>query len=399
MEQVLKGAYNILPMDKVIYGPDSVKQVASEVDRLGGKRAFIVTVDPLVKETELVQKIQEILGNRYVGTYADVVQHVPRLSVIEGAKAAREAGADILISVGGGSPIDSAKAIALCLAEGLTEASQLDNYMIKFQNPDMLEVPSMKKQAIPHISISTTLSVAEFTNIVGITDEERKAKDLYQDNKLLAKVVILDPEMTITTPAWLWASTAMRAMDHAVEGVYSKSHMPVTDALGLMAISMLFKYLPTSIKDPQNVGARGQCQVAGWLSIYGLTNVMMGISHGIGHQLGARCNVPHGVTSCLMLPHAMEFNRPVTADCQAMIARAMGVDTKGMTDEEASKKAVETMFNFIRDLGVAPRLRDWGVKETDLDAVADETMQDMAVVTNPRPVTRADAIELLMKAW
>jgi alcohol dehydrogenase len=314
-------------------------------------------------------------------------------------KAAKKAGADVFVSVGGGSPIDSARAMALCLAEGLTEACQLDNYMVKFQYPDKVEIPSMRREAIPHISISTTLSMAEFTNIAGITDEERKVKDLYIDNNLMVKVAILDPEMTVTTPAWLWGSTGIRSMDHAVESICSISHMPLNDALSLAAISMLFEHLPTSTEDPKDIAARGQCQIAGWMSIFGITNVMVGLSHGIGHQLGAICNAPHGVTSCLMLPHIMEFNRPVTADRQAIIAKAMGIDTRGMTDEEAATKAADTLYNFIKDLKVSQRLRDWGVQEANFEVIADSAMQDMVVAGNPRPVRREDIIELLRKAW
>lgn len=397
---VLKGSYEILPMARVIYGPGQIAQLPAQADALGAKRALIITGNTLATQTELVDQLRGVLGDRCAGVFSASKQHVPRQTVLEATEAARSAGADLLISFGGGSPIDISKAVALCLAEDVTTPEHLDRYRIKFQYPDQLAIPAMTGQAIPHLAISTTLSVGEFTHIAGVTDEVRKVKDLYLDPQLTPRVVFLDPELAVATAPWLWASTGMRAVDHATEAIYSLSHMPVTDALCTNALTLLFEYLPRASQDPSDVAARGQTQVAAWMSIWGLANVQVGLSHGIGHQLGARCNVPHGVTSCIMLPHVMDYNRPVTADRQAVIARAIGVDTRGMSDEEAAGAAAERMREFIKGLGVPTRLRDVGVTEDDFAGIAKDALEDLVVATNPRPIRdREEVLALLRQAW
>ena len=182
-------------------------------------------------------------------------------------------------------------------------------------------------------AIPTTLSAGEFTYFVGITDEDRKVKDLYVDRRITAKAVILDPELTMETPERLWLGTGMRAVDHCIEAMCSSTAQPFIDALAYRALNMLVRYLRETRADPGDAAARGQCMVAAWMSVCGLANVTLGLSHGIGHQLGARCNVPHGETSAVMMPHVMAFNRDVTtATRQAWVAEAMGVDIAGMSE-------------------------------------------------------------------
>ena len=323
------GEYTFPKLEKVIFGPGSVGRLAEQVDRLGGRRAFVITGNTLANKTDLVERIRSGLGDRCAGVYSRSQQHVPRDAVLEATEEARSAGANLVISFGGGSPIDLAKMVALCLAQDVRTEADLDAYRIRFQYPDKLEIPAIPNPSIPHIAVSTTLSAGEFTAFAGCADWARQAKDLYTADHLIPRVCFLDPELTAATPGWLWGSTGVRSVDHCVKEICSQVHQPFADALALRALDLLFTYLPRASTDPEDIAARGQCQVAAWLANYSLPNVQVGLSHGIGHQLGARCDMPHGVTSCIMLPAVMDFNRPVNADRQAFLAPAMGVDTAG----------------------------------------------------------------------
>ena len=398
-KQMLSGTYTAPGVERVHYGAGSVSKLTEELDRLGASRALIITGRTLKKEGALLQRIQVLLGNRCAGVFSETRQHVPRPTVIAATEAAREVDADVLVSFGGGSPIDTAKLVAMCLAEEVSDEDQLDRYRILFQYPDRLEIPAVNSDCLPHVSISTTLSAGEFTNFAGATDEIRKVKDLYTGDGLWVTTAILDPEMATATPSWLWASTGIRSVDHAVETVCSRNSLPVADALALEALRLLFQNLPESAAERQNLEAALICQIAAWMSISSLTNVQVGLSHGLGHQLGARADVPHGVTSCIILPRVLEFNLPVTGEEQRRIAEAMGVDTRALTDEAASAAAVEELEGLIDRLGIPRRLRDWGVSESDLPAIATDALEDLVVASNPRPITGPEEIvELLHRA-
>lgn len=391
-------------IDKVYYGQGCLANLPSEVDRLGASRVFIITGHSLKEQGTLLGRIQDLLGDRCAGVFAETRQHVPRETVLAATRAAQKVDADLLISFGGGTPNDTAKLVALCLAENITSTDQLDRYRIRFQYPDKLDVPTPTNPCLPHISITTTLSAGEFTNFAGSTDTDRKVKDLYTGENLWVSAAFLDPEVTTATPGWLWASTGIRAVDHAIESVCSKSAMPFADALALEALSMLFQHLPPSTRDREadkndDLTSAGYCQVAAWMSFHAGTNVWVGLSHGIGHQLGARADVPHGVTSCIMLPRVMEYNRSVTAPQQRRIAGAMGIETEGMSDEEASIAAVSALEDLIDRLGVPRRLRDWGVSQEDFAPIVHDAMEDMVVAFNPRPIAnQEELVELLQRA-
>lgn len=398
-KQILSGTYTVPAVERVHYGAGSVSNLTEELDRLGASRALIITGRTLKEEGALLQRIRDLLGNRCAGVFSETRQHVPRSTVLAATKAARETNADALVSFGGGSPIDAAKLVALCLAEDVSHEDQLDRYRILFQYPDRLEIPAVNSECLPHISISTTLSAGEFTNFAGATDEIRKVKDLYTGAGLWVTAAILDPEMATATPGWLWASTGIRSVDHAIETVCSRNSQPVADALALEALRLLFQHLPASAGDRQNQEEAVICQIAAWMSISSLNNVQVGLSHGLGHQLGARADVPHGVTSCITLPRVLEFNRPVTGAEQRRIAEAMGIDTRGLTDDAASEAAVEELERFIDQLGIPRRLSDWGVSESDLPAIATDALEDLVVASNPRPITGTEeVVELLHRA-
>ena len=397
----LKGIFKIPSMKRVYYGPDCVDSLGVEIDEHGAKKVFIVASNTLATKTDLVDRVQGILRGKAVGVFHHVSQHVHRESVLEATEQARRAGADFLVSVGGGSPIDCAKSMALCLAEGVTEIDQLDAYSLRFEYPDKIELPAQKhpEKTIKHISLSTTLSAGEFTDIAGMTDSQRKIKELFMYAPLMPVAAFLDPTLAVHTPAWLWAATGMRAVDHCVEAYVSQLHMPFVDTLAKEALTMLVRDLPASAENPEDVAGRGRCQVACWMSLFGLLNVQVGLSHGIGHQLGARCDVPHGVTSCIMLPHVMDFNMPVVKDRQAKLGEAFGIDPRGMSVDEGAQAFIAALRRFVEGLGVPTRLSEAGVTKEDFPGIVEDALHDLVVATNPRPVRKEDVFAILEKAY
>ena len=399
--QELKGHFTMLPMDEVHFGCGSLENLSAELEKQGVSRAVVVTGNTLARKTDLVERVVAAAGNRCAGVFHETAQHVPRRTVIAAAAYARERNADALISFGGGTPNDTAKAALICLAEGIDEPDGLDAYRIRFTYPDRVEIPSLTNDPIPMFAIPTTLSAGEFTYFVGVTDEARKVKDLYVDRRITAKAVFLDPDLTLETPERLWLGTGMRAVDHCIEALCSSTAQPFIDALAYRALNMLVRHLRETRADPGDKAARGQCMVAAWMSVCGLANVTLGLSHGIGHQLGARCNVPHGETSAVMMPHVMAFNREATMTRQAWTAEAMGVDIAAMSEEEAATAAADEVATLVRDdMGLPWRLRDVGVGHADFAGIAADALEDIIVAGNPRPVTSTNqVIQLLHKAW
>jgi alcohol dehydrogenase class IV len=395
----LQGAFTFLPQERVIFGKGAVVQLAAEIDRQGCQRAFVMTGTTIATKTDLLDRLREVLGSRFAGVYYPIGQHTPRPDVLAAADRAREVQADVLVSLGGGSPVDGTKGVALCLAEDIHTDAQLDPYRVR--GPRGLRFnPQYQGKPMPHIAVTSTLSAGEFTSGVGITDPRRGVKESFGAPQVTPRVVILDPEITVYTPAWLWASTGMRAVDHAVERLYSPKHQPLSDTLCQQALRYLFAHLPRATRDPQDFDARLHCQLGAWMSIIGFATVRTGISHAIGHQLGGHCHVPHGQTSCIMLPHAMEFNRAMAADRLALVAEAAGLERRRMSTEEAASAAIDAVRHLVGELDCPTRLRDVGVHERDFSALAEAIMEEVPMLENPRPISGiADIIELLERAW
>ncbi|MBS1862907.1 MAG: iron-containing alcohol dehydrogenase [Actinobacteria bacterium] len=391
------GEFSFLPMEKVRFGPGSVAGLAAEVDRLGAKRVLLITGNTLADKTDLVEKVGAVLGDRLAGVFSKTHQHVPRATVVAAAAAAREAEADCLVSFGGSSPSDTTKLVALLLAAGVEDAAGMDALHFR-EVHGQIEAPDLPEVTMPQIAISTTLSAGEFTLWGGATDPERGVKDAYGAPGMTPRVVILDPELTRETPASLWGSTGLKAFDHAVETVSSLKPQPFADALALRAIEMLSGSLVQGTKNPDDLVARGISQVAAWMSIMSLPNIPAGLSHALGHQLGAHCDVPHGVTSCILLAPVMDFNRPVVADRQRRIAAAMGIDVGGLDDEAAGAAATDKLREIVAELGVETKLRAWNVTEEDLDKIAEASVEDFMSVTNPRQVESRDEILAILQS-
>ena len=385
-----------LPVDRVIYGAGSLADLPQAVERLGVKRAFVITGRTLATKTEWISRVKGLLGDRCAGVFGEASQHVPKRTILDATAQARDAQADCLVSVGGGSPIDTAKGMALCLAEGIRDEAGLNRYATPHRTGG--SEPFQASRPLPQIAIPTTLSAGEHTGQFGTTDETARRKDGAGHPLLVPRVVILDPEISRDTPEWLWASTGIRALDHAVERFYSPTHQPLTDVLCLEAIRLLVRDLPVTLHTPGNLDTRLACQLAAWFSLFGAFNARTGLSHAIGHQLGGRCGVPHGQTSCVILPHVMVFNIPASADRLALIGEAAGVMMEGKSTEDAAKAAAKTVARAIKALGCPTGLTEVGVTEADLRPIAQATFDELRPGMNPRRVHDADEILEILKA-
>ena len=396
----LKGTFLNLPMEAVHYGSGSLSNLSKSLESYGIKRALLVTSNSLMNKTKLVEKVIEASEGKVATTFHECRQHVPRSAVIKGAEMARSNDVDGIITFGGGSANDTAKGICIALSENIEDVDSFDKVRIKFEYPDKLEIPSLNGKTLPHIAISTTLSAGEFTYFSGITDEKRKVKDLYLDPQICAKQVILDPDLSLETPLWLWLSTGMRSVDHCIEAMVSSTAHPFTDGLAVRALNILTQYLRETKSNPDDLIARTQCQIAGWMSVCGLANVTLGLSHGIGHQLGARCDVPHGITSCVMMPTVMNYNKDFTDGRLALVAETMGKDVRNFNNDQAADAAIDAVLQLTKDLDQPYRLRDVGVEENDFKGIAKDALEDLIVASNPRPVkTEQEVIDLLKEAY
>jgi len=357
--------YTYLPIERVHFGSGSINKLRDELERIGSRRPFLVTGQSIARKTDLAERVERASGRKLAGTFAEIKQHAPMSGIVSATDAATEAKADSLISLGGGSPIDSTKIIVKELSHD-------------FQIP-----------TIPHIAIPTTLSAAEFSHIAGMTDERLNRKTGFRDLRMVPRLIFLDPELTIPTPGWLWASSGIRSLDHAVEAVYSPNHQPYVDALVLEAIRLLFENLKVSTEDPANLKSRLNCQLAAWMSFAGVVSVGMGLSHAIGRVIGATWNIPHGITSCLTLGEVMRMEASRNPDRLALIAKAEGKHTESIRTEKAAVEAAEGVSNLVHGLGLSKRLRDYGIKKDDLQRIAEDAGGQES----------ADALKILEKIW
>jgi len=296
-----------------------------------------------------------------------------------------------VVTVGGGTAIDTVKVMLIALAHDVRTVEGLDDWRLKVNPDGSRHVPAVNAPPCRQIVVSTTLGAAEFSDLGGCTDPVRKVKDAYSAKFIGAASVILDPAITLHTPAWLWLSTAVRGIDHAVEGLCSVTPSPLIDATSLQALHLFGAALPVLSAQPDDLDARLQCLQAAWMAGFGIMRVPYGASHGIGHSLGAVTGISHGYTSCIMLPHVMRFNRTHTAAQQARIAQAMGA---------ADGDAANAVAALIARLGMPTRLRDQAVKRDQFEAIARGAMENMWVRSNPRPITSPqDVIGLLEAAF
>jgi alcohol dehydrogenase class IV len=383
------GSHEFLAQDRVTWGRPAAQAVVEEADRRGAARVFVVASRTLNRSTGAVAGIVAALGARHVGTFDGCVEHVPRASVIAAAEAARAARPDLVVTVGGGTAIDTVKVMLVALAHDVRTPEGLDAFRLKVNPDGSRHAPVLDPPPCRQVVVGTTLGAAEFSDFGGCTDPARRVKDGYAGRFIGAAAVILDPAITLHTPERLWLATGVRGIDHAVEALCSVAPSPLVDATALQALHLFAQALPATRRDPADLDARLRCQQAAWLAGFGILRVPFGASHGIGHSLGAVTGMPHGETSCTMLPHVMRWNLERTAPAQARIAQAMGA---------ANGDAAGAVARLVADLGLPTRLRDGGVGRESLDAVARGAMENLWVKTNPRPVRSPDDVLALLEA-
>ncbi len=380
-------SFNFNNPTKIVFGIGAINDIGPEVDGLNKKRAVIITDEGLAA-TGIIDRIKELLGKRCVGIFSEVKPDTGVYIIDRGVKYAKGLDADILISVGGGSSIDTAKAMAILLTEG----GRLEDY----QGWQIL-----KRPLIPHIAVPTTAGTgSEVTYVAVVKEHDRGIKLVFGDNHLIPNTAILDPELTINLPPDITASTGMDALSHAIESMHSLQRQPMTDGLALQAIRMIFNYLSVCVENGKDIAARGQMQIAATMAGIAFSNAQLGIVHAMAHAVGARFGVPHGVANAILLPYGMEYNMDICGDEYAMIAEAAGIDIHKKTKREAAEMAVFAVKRLTEEIGLPTRLRDVNVTKDGFAACAENAMADPSIVYNPRtPSGTEDILKLLEKAW
>ena len=366
--------FNLSRLERVMSGPGKVAGLGEELDRRGLKRAIVVTGKSL-GASPLLAKVTGAAGARCASVFKDAKQHVPRSVVDELQREIERVEADCLISFGGGSPIDACKVASHAF---------------------------LSKREIIQIAIPTTLSAGEYTHAGGVTDEKTLVKSGVSDPRLQPRTVINDPELTLETPDWLWIATGMRALDHAIETIYAIRHHPLSDALAAKAIALLVEHLPLSIKTggTERLAHRGYCQFAAWFSIFGSMNTRFGISHLLGHQIGPRWNVPHGITSCITLPHAMRFMAGIAPERFGPIAEGLHVPFDPRNPQAGALACAERTAQFIAQFDVRHTLKDAGVPRAEIGEIVGTVKHELdksGVVD--RSLTPAEIMGLLEAAY
>lgn len=392
--------YQFLPVDRVHYGIHVVaEQLINEIQRLGGSRVLLITTNSLL-DTKAYKMMVELLDAHHIEVFVKCSkQHVPSGNLIKDLKTIRQFNPNLIISCGGGSAIDAGKILSFILANEIELEEELYLYS---ENIRQKQGQTMKDY-LPHIAIPTTLSASEFTSIAGVTNDKDHIKYKFSNSNMTPKLVFLDPVFTEETPDLLWISTGIRAVDHAVETLYSPHPNPINTSLSLQALNKLYHYLPLSKKDPAQLEYRLECQVGAWLSLFSAVNIKLGLSHSIGHQLGALYNIPHGMTSAIMLPHVMKFLLPRTYQAQAKIPEALSKVEKQQSDPIKARMAPSLIKGLIQELDIPHRLRDFNVAKESIPIVVKNILMDIQGEENSFVLStgelKGEITKLLEAAW
>lgn len=382
-------AYRFILNEVSYHGAGAIQEIPNEVNARGFKKALVVTDADLVK-FNVVKKVTDLLDEKKLPyEIYDKVLANPSVSIVQnGVEAFKKAGADYMIAIGGGSPQDTAKGIGIII-----------------NNPEFADVVSLegvaptKNKSVPVIAVATTAGTAAETTInYVITDEEKRRKFVCVDPHDIPVVAIVDPDMMSSMPAALTASTGMDALTHAIEGYTTLGAWELADVLNLKSIELIARSLRQAVKND----AQGRTDMALGQYVTGMafSNVGLGVVHGMAHPLSAFYCTPHGVANAVLLPYVMEFNAEYTGEKFREIARAMGVEgVDGMSQEEYRKAAIDAVKQLSKDVDIPQTLKEIGVKEEDLDALADAAMADVCTGGNPRTCTKELLLDLYRTAF
>ena len=386
--------FHYAELETVSVGESMNLTLPALVEKYEAQRVFILASGSLSRATNQFAELQATLGGRCAGVFDEIGAHSPREHVLQALTAARAVNADLLVTIGGGSIIDAGKVVQLALDQNIESEAQLLEYAqfsdgsrgSKAGDLSLFRNPSRVRQ----IAVPTTLSGAEFSNNAGVLDTTKSMKEGYRGTDLCPRAIIYDPELALHTPEWLWLSTAIRSLDHAIEGYCSADSHAFLDAHFLHAMRLFAQSLPVTKQNLQNIQSRSVNQQAVWLACCGLGSVAHGASHGIGYILGSLCGVPHGHTSCVMLPAVLEWNSPHNAERQAVIAEALG---------RPGDSAATAVRDLVTALGLPTTLQEVGVGNDQLPEIARRAIKHPVVRKNPRQLdSELQVLEILKLA-
>lgn len=374
------------------FGKGAREELAPEIKNRGFKKAFVVT-DKSLAECGVINKVTDVLEKAGIPfeVYSEVKPNPTIKNVTDGIEACKKSGADVIVAVGGGSSIDTAKGISIVMT-----------------NPDRADIVSLNgasntvNRGMPVIALPTTSgTAAEVTINYVITDEEREVKMVCVDPHDIPIMAIVDSDLMATMPKSLASATGMDALTHAVEGYVTKAHNTMSDMFHMKAIKLIFKYLPAAVneKDEEAIEMMGLAQ---YIAGMGFSNVGLGIVHSMAHQLGAVYDTPHGLANAILLPTVMRFNGedPATAQRFREILCEIGrPDAANLNDQDVINTFVWMISELSKSVGITQRVRDVGAKEEDFEMLADKAMQDPCKPGNPREVSKEDFIELFRRAF
>ena len=370
------------------FGPGARKELPEVVKRLGKNKALIVTDAGLVKfgVAKMVTDVLDEAGIPFK-IFSDVKPNPTVSNVKNGIEAYKASGADFIIAIGGGSAIDTAKAVGIVI-----------------NNPEFSDIVSLEgcapttHKSVPIVALPTTAGTAAETTInYVIIDEENHKKMVCVDPNDIPAVAIVDAELMYSLPASLTAATGMDALTHAIEGYITKGAWALSDMFEIEAIRMISRNLPTAVAEPSNPQARDAMAVAQYVAGMAFSNVGLGLVHGMAHPMGSLFDIPHGVANALLLPTIMEWNMAACLDKYPAIAEAMGVDISGMTREEAAQAACDAVKALAIKVGIPQHLSELGIAEKDIQALSEQAIADVCTPGNPRDVTIEDIVALYKK--
>ena len=370
-----------------LMGPGAVSEVGKQAKIIGGTKALVVAGKVVVK-TGIAEKVIKLLNEAGIKTVLyDGYRPNPTVkNVHDGVDLYKREQCDIIVAVGGGSPIDCAKGIGLVATNG----GSIKDY----EGLDKSEKPMP-----PFIAVNTTAGTAsEMTRFTIITDTDRHVKMAIVDWHVTPTVSINDPELMVSMPASLTAATGMDALTHAVEAYVSTIATPVTDSAAIKAIQLISQYLRPAVANGKNMVARDKMAYAEFMAGMAFNNASLGNVHAMAHQLGGFYDLPHGVCNAILLPHVESFNMIACPERLADIALAMGENIEGLSVIEAADLAIESIKRLSKDIGIPSGLKELGVKEEDLPTLADNALKDACGITNPRIATKDDIIQIYKNA-
>lgn len=375
--------------ERVTMGLPAAEALLDQAQAMGCQRVFLIVSETLRTKTDEIARIEKALGSRHAGTFSGIASHAPRADVLAATNAARDARADLIVSIGGGSATDAAKIVSLMIKHDVRTVEAFEPLRTYVTEAGEVINPITVGPDIPVICVPTTLSGGEFNALSGSTDEVTQHKQGYEHRNMAPVMVVLDPAITVHTPAWLWLSTGVRSVDHAVETLSSDKSNDFADGLAESALKLLVEGLPRVKANPNDLEGRLKCQVGAWQSMISIIGgVPMGASHAIGHILGGTCDVPHGYCSCVMAPYVLQWNAEYDDSRQKRTLAALG---------NTHATAAEALDAFIRSLGMPRTLSEVGVDETRFQQIAEYTLLDIWGRTNPRPVKTADDIMQILR--